>query len=173
MIRLPLILTGFLLASPVLAQTGGRDWSPDERTIIGDFTTVTSVAAAQDRVYVTSSSGLLIWNPQFRRWEGPLAPPDPGMLERVYTSMVDPLDNSLWLARADGWVHFDPAIRLWDRGILPQGVQEIAFDLNAPVTGIFLRSGGSWYVIPRGGNTAIPASAPARPLRPRCPRSRR
>jgi ligand-binding sensor domain-containing protein len=166
MVRFPVIVLGVLLASPASAQTRGRDWSPTDRTVIGDFTRITSVAAAQDKVYVTSPSGLLIWNPQFRNWGGPIVPPEPGMLDRVFTSLVDPLDNSLWLARLDGWVHYDPAIQLWERGSLPQAVQEIAFDLNAPVSGLFLRSGNEWYVVPRGGNAALPAPPPARPLRP-------
>jgi ligand-binding sensor domain-containing protein len=162
--RLTVLL--LLLSNSAWGQSRGRDWRPEDRVIVGDFTRITSVATAQDRVYTTSPSALLIWNPQFRRWEGPVSPPDPGMLDRVFTSLVDPLDNSLWLARTDGWVHYDPAIQLWDAGALPEGVQEIAFDLNAPVAGLHLRSGGSWYVVPRGGIAAIPGSAPARPLRP-------
>lgn len=166
MVRTCLVLLVLLLPSPLTGQVHGRDWSPEDRTIIGDFTRITSVATAQDRVYVTSPTSLLIWNPQFRRWDGPVTPPDGRVLERVVAAMVDPLDNSLWLVRVDGWVHYDPAIRLWDHGLLPQGVQEVAFDLNAPVDGLHLRSGGNWYVIPRGGNAPIPGSAPARPLRP-------
>jgi hypothetical protein len=167
MIRRSLVLTlSLLVANSASGQTGGRDWSPNDRVIVGDFTRVTSVAASQERVFATSPSALLIWNPQFRRWEGAIAPPDPHLLERVFTSMVDPLDNSLWLGRADGWVHYDPTIQLWDHGVVAEGVQEIAFDLNDPVGGLHLRSGGSWYVVPRGGIAAIPGSAPGRPLRP-------
>jgi ligand-binding sensor domain-containing protein len=161
-----LVLLLLLLSSSAIGQVRGRDWSPEDRVIVGDFTRITSVATSQDRVFATSPSALLIWNPQFRQWEGPISPPDPALLERVFTSLVDPLDNSLWLARVDGWVHYDPNIQLWDHGILPEGVQEMAFDLNAPVAGLHLRSGGNWYVIPRGGISAIPGSAPVRPLRP-------
>jgi hypothetical protein len=149
-----------------LAAQAAADWSTNDRVVIGDFTKITSVASAQDRVYVTSPLSLLIWNPQFRHWDLPITPPDPTTLDRVFVSLVDPLDNSLWLGRVDGWVHYDPSIQLWDRGTVPGGVQEIAFDQNAPVSGLFLRSGNSWYIVPRGGNAAIPASAPARPLRP-------
>lgn len=145
----------------------GRDWSTRDRVVIGDFTRITSVAAAQDRVFATSPDALLIWNPQFRQWEGSVTPPDAGLLGRVFAALIDPLDNSLWLARIDGWVHFQPAIRLWDQGLVPGGVQEIAFDLDNPVAGLYLRSGGSWYVVPRGGGTVMPAGGPpAHPLRP-------
>ncbi len=166
MIRATLLLLTALASGTALAQSRGRDWAPEDRTVIGDFTRVSAVAAAQDRVYAVSPSGLLIWNPQFRRWSGPVTPPEPGTLDRVFAAMVDPLDNSLWLARVDGWVHYDPNIRLWDQGRVPQGVQEIAFDLNAPADGLYLRSGGSWYLVPRGGLAALPGNAPVRPLRP-------
>lgn len=159
-------LLGILLALPAPVAAQGRDWSPRDRTIIGDFTRITSVAAAQDRIFVTSPTSLLIWNPQFRQWDGPITPPDPTTLDRVFNALVDPLDNSLWLARIDGWAHYNPNIQLWDRGTVPGGVQEIAFDLDSPVSGLFLRSGSSWMMVPRGGNVAVPSNAPARPLRP-------
>ncbi|MEO8201415.1 MAG: hypothetical protein ABI679_12890 [Gemmatimonadota bacterium] len=159
-------LLGITLAFPVTIEAQGRDWSPRDRTIIGDFTRITSVAAAQDRIFVTSPTSLLIWNPQFRQWEGPITPPDPTTLDRVFNALVDPLDNSLWLARIDGWAHYDPNIQLWDRGTVAGGVQEIAFDLDSPMSGLFLRSGNSWLTVPRGGNLAVPSSGPARPLRP-------
>src|SRR6185437_13817524 len=85
-----------------------RDWLLADRTLIGDFSHITSVAAASDRVFVTSRSALLIWRPQFQRWEGPFQTPDPAALSRVFASVLDPLDNSLWLARSDGWVHYQP-----------------------------------------------------------------
>jgi hypothetical protein len=155
-----------LVTMPALGQVPSRDWSPEDRVIVGDFTRITSVAASSERVFATTPTALLIWNPQFRRWEGPVSPPDPRLLERVFTSLVDPLDNSLWLARADGWVHYDPNIDLWEHGTLAEGVQDVAFDLDAPVQGLHLRGGGSWYVVPRGAIAALPGSAPSRPLRP-------
>lgn len=159
-----LLILSLVTSARVEAQ--GRDWSPRDRTVIGDFTRITSVAAAQDRVFVTSPTSLLIWNPQFRQWGEPITPPDPTTLDRVFNSLVDPLDNSLWLARIDGWAHYDPNIQLWDRGTIPGGVQEIAFDLDSPVSGLFVRSGGTWMMVPRGGNVAVPSNGPARPLRP-------
>jgi hypothetical protein len=66
----------------------------------------------------------------------------------------------------DGWVHFQPAIQLWDRGLVPGGVQEIAFDMDQPIAGLFIRSGGSWLLVPRGGATAVPSQPPSHPIRP-------
>ena len=136
------LLPGLLLASlalPAQAQSPSRDWRPEDRTVIGDFTRITSVAAAIDRVYASSPSAVLVWNPQFHQWQGPYDPPDPAMLAQVTSSLIDPLDNSLWLARPDGWVHFQPELQLWDQGVVPGGVLAIAFDGNDPTPGLYIR----------------------------------
>jgi hypothetical protein len=148
------------------AQSPSRDWRPEDRTVIGDFSWITSVATAIDRVYVSSTSAVLIWNPQFRQWQGPYDPPDPAILARVFGSLVDPLDNSLWLARPNGWIHFQPELQLWDQGPVPDGIQTIAFDGNDPTPGLFLRTARGWQLLPRGGLTPTVGRAPARPVTP-------
>ena len=164
--RLLVAVAVALAGPPLRAQSPSRDWRPEDRAVIGDFSHITAVAAAIDRIYVTSTSSALIWNPQFRQWKGPYTPPDPGMLGRVFGGLVDPLDNSLWLARPDGWVHFQPELELWDHGVIPQGVQGIAFDGDDPTPGLYIRSPGGWQLLPRGGFMATPAHAPARPTTP-------
>ncbi|HEX6105482.1 MAG TPA: hypothetical protein VFZ26_07865 [Gemmatimonadales bacterium] len=154
-----------LTSHPVLAQTS-RDWRPSERTVIGDFTRITSIASALDRLYVTSPTSLLIWHPQFRRWDGPFTPPDPAMLANVFAALVDPLDQSLWLARPDGWVHYQPELDLWDQGRVAEGVVTIALDQNDPVSGLYLRTRRGWYLLPRGGMVPTPSRPPGRPLGP-------
>jgi hypothetical protein len=134
--------------------------------VIGDFTHITSVATAIDRVYVSSPTAVLIWNPQFHQWQGPYDPPDPSLLTRVFAALVDPLDNSLWLARPDGWIHFQPELQLWDHGVVPEGVQTLAFDANDPTPGLFLRTRRGWELLPRGGLVPSPGRAPARPVTP-------
>lgn len=155
----------FGLAHSVAGQTPSRDWPPADRTVIGDFTRITTVASALDRVYVTSPTSLLIWHPQLQQWEGPFDPPDLGLLNRVFASLVDPLDNSLWLARPDGWVHFQPELQVWDRG-LASGIVAIAFDSADPVAGLYLRTRSEWLLVPHGGIAASPSRAPARPATP-------
>ena len=55
-----------ILTAPVAtAQSPSRDWRPEDRTVIGDFSRITSIATSIDRVYVTSPTSLVIWHPQF------------------------------------------------------------------------------------------------------------
>jgi hypothetical protein len=162
---LALALTGSLAAA-LPAQSRSRDWRPEDRTVIGDFTRITSIATSIDRVYATSTTAVIIWNPQFRQWQGPYDAPDPSLLSRVFGALTDPLDNSLWLARPDGWIHFQPELQLWDQGQVPEGVQTIAFDGNDPTPGLFLRTARGWQLLPRGALTPVPGRAPARPVSP-------
>lgn len=154
------------LASPVAAQSFTRDWRPEERTVIGDFSRVTAIATSSERVYIVSPSAVLVWNPQFRRWEGSFDPPQPSLLTNVFTGLADPLDNSLWLARQNGWVHYQPDIQLWDQGLVPDGVQSIAFDQDNPGAGLYFRTRREWQLLPRGGAVPLPSSGPVRPLAP-------
>lgn len=164
----PLLLSLALAGSalPAHAQSPSRDWRPEDRTVIGDFSRITAVAAALDRVYASSPTAVLIWNPQFRQWQGPYDPPDPTLLERINSSLVDPLDNSLWLAGSDGWVHFQPELQIWDHGSVPGGVLAIAFDGNDPTPGLYFRTRQGWLLLPRGGIVPTPGRAPARPTTP-------
>ena len=148
------------------AQSFTRDWRPEDRAIIGDYRTVLALATSIDRVFIVSASGILIWNPQFHRWEGVVDPPEPGLLARVFTGLADPLDNSLWLARSDGWIHFQPDIQLWDQGSVPEGVQTIAFDQDDPAAGLYFRTRQGWSLLPRGGTMPTPTNPPARPVTP-------
>jgi hypothetical protein len=163
------LLVGLALSLAVSsggAQSATRDWRPADRAVIGDFTRVTSIATSIDRVYLSSNTSVLIWRPQLRQWEGPFDPPTPAFLAGVFAALSDPLDHSLWLARNDGWVHFQPEIQLWDQGAVPDGIVTIAFDQADPVAGLYLRTRAGWELLPRGGFAPTPARAPARPLAP-------
>jgi hypothetical protein len=164
----PFLCALALVALPLAlrAQAPSRDWRPEDRTVIGDFTRITAIAAAIDRVYVSSTDAVLIWNPQFHQWQGPYDPPDPAMLARVFGALVDPLDNSVWLGRPEGWIHFQPELNLWDRGAVPDGIVTIAFDAVDPTPGLYLRTARGWLLLPRGGLTPSPGRAPARPVTP-------
>jgi hypothetical protein len=161
-----LLALPILAALPIRAQSPSRDWRPEDRTVIGDFSRITAVAAAIDRVYAASPFQVVIWNPQFHQWQGPYNPPDPQLLLRVTSALVDPLDNSLWLAGADRWIHFQPELEVWDQGIVPGGLQTIAFDGNDPTSGLFLRTRQGWLVLPRGAIAPAPTRGPVRPVSP-------
>jgi hypothetical protein len=141
-----------------------RQWSPDDRAIIGDFSRITAVAASRDRVFAVTPAAVLEWDPQGRRWRGPWQPGDPILLRDVTAAIADPLDGGLWLIRRGGWLRFDPGIQLWEQGTVPGGVIDAALDETAPISGLFLRTQGGWYTAQRGG-IAMPGPPPTRPIR--------
>lgn len=157
-------LTPLLLAAgPMQAQS--RSFSTDDRIVLTDFTRISAVAASRDRVFAVTADALVAYDAVGRRWEGPFSPPRPGALRGVFAALADPLDGGVWLARADGYLHFDPGIQLWDEGQLPGRITDIALDEFAPGSGLFLRTTSGWYNAGRGG-AAFPGSAPQRPVRP-------
>lgn len=164
--RTLLAALALLLPAPLAAQAPSRDWRPADRTVIGDFSRITSLASALDRLYLTSPSALLIYHSQFQTWEGPFDPPNRSTLASVFGALVDPLDHSVWLARPDGWVHYQPELQLWDQGSIPEGVITIAFDQSDPVAGLYVRTRAGWLLLPRGSMVATPSRAPAQPETP-------
>ena len=102
------------------AQSPSRDWRPEDRTVIGDFSRITAVAAALDRVYVSLADRGADLESAVPPVGGSLrSARSAALLARVFAALVDPLDNSLWLARPDGWMHFQPELQLWDQGAVP------------------------------------------------------
>lgn len=160
------LLISAAAATTSAAQAPSRDWRPEDRTVIGDFSRISSIATSIERVYVTSPTSVVIWHPQFQTWAGPFEPTTPDALAGVFAALIDPLDQSLWLARSSGWVHYQPELRIWDAGTVPGGVVTIAFDENDPVGGLYVRTRGGWFLLPRGGMVAIPGRPPARPITP-------
>jgi hypothetical protein len=156
-----------LAAVPVaLAQSPSRDWRPEDRTVIGDFSRITSVASSMERVYVTSPTALVIRQPQFRTWSGPFQPPRRDLLAGVFAALVDPLDQSVWFARSNGWVHYQPELEVWDEGTVSGAVVTIAFDEADPVGGLYIRTRSGWFVLPRGALVPAPGGPPSRPISP-------
>jgi len=155
-----------LLPATAAAQRATRDWPAEDRAVIGDFSVVTTVAATFDRVFATSRSMLVIWRPLEQRWEGPFEPGDPGALERVFLAAADPLDQSLWMVRPDGWLRYQPDMRVWQRGMIPGRVNALVFDETDPGGGPFIGSSAGWYRVPPGGFAAVPSPPPRRPQAP-------
>lgn len=166
LMRFAIVLVLLATACAAAAQSPSRDWRPEDRTVIGNFSRITSIASSMERVYVTSPTSLVIRHPQFQTWSGPFEPPRREALAGVFAALVDPLDQSLWLARSDGWVHYQPELQIWDEGRVPEAVVTIAFDEADPVGGLYLRTRRGWYVLQRGGLVPTPGRAPTRPIRP-------
>ncbi|HKV74031.1 MAG TPA: hypothetical protein VJN95_05905 [Gemmatimonadales bacterium] len=153
-----------LVAVPARAQR--TDWPLADRTVIGDGSVVLAVAAAIDRVMVCTPTGVLLLDPISRHWTGPFLPPDAGQLASARAGLLDPLDQSLWVQLGGGWLHFEPTIELWESGVAPGPVSQIAFDGDNSSAGLFLLVGASWYLVPRGSGFPVPSSAPKHPIRP-------
>ena len=160
------LLASAALAGTAAAQSPSRDWRPEDRTVIGDFSRIAAIASSIERVFVVSPSSVVIWQPQFRTWSGPFEPPDRDLLGRVFAALIDPMDQSLWLASSSGWVHYQPELQIWDQGRVPDAVVAIAFDESDPFNGLHIRTRGGWLTLPRGGLVPMPGRAPARPIRP-------
>lgn len=88
---------------------------PEDRVVLGDFSRVMAIGAGLDRVYIVYPEALGIWRPLEQRWEVPRRPVSRTSLRRVTTAAVDPLDQSLWLSGADGWIHYQLEADLWSR----------------------------------------------------------
>lgn len=160
-----LLLVAAVAAAPLGAQRFSRDWPPSDRAVLPDGSTITAVATTFDRVFVTTPSAAAIWRPLDRRWEGPFDPPRPGMLAGAFRALVDPLDQSLWLARPDGWVNLQPDAALWREGRVAGLVRDAAFDADDPGGGFFLQTSTGWQRVPPGGISAVPSPPPRRPVR--------
>jgi hypothetical protein len=149
MLRLAALLALAACAAGTPAPPGAPlvrgGFRPEDRVVLGDFSTVQAVAASFDRVYVAYPSAVAIWEPLRRQWQVPRTTPTPNALARVQFAIVDPLDHSLWLAGDEGLVHFDPVMDRWERLPVPGRVAALAVDAAAPATGIWFRAGGGWF----------------------------
>jgi ligand-binding sensor domain-containing protein len=166
LMRFAIAVLLLVTAPAAAAQSPSRDWRPEDRTVIGDFSRITSIATSMERVYVTSPASLVIRHPQFQTWSGPFQPPRRDALVGVFAALVDPLDQSVWFARADGWLHYQPELQIWDEGRVPESVVTIAFDESDPVGGLYVRTRRGWYVLQRGATVPTPGRPPTRPISP-------
>ncbi|MES2303869.1 MAG: hypothetical protein V4558_00065 [Gemmatimonadota bacterium] len=137
-----------------------RPIRPEDRVLLGDFSRVNAVAAVFDRVYVAYPTSLGIYRSLTHRWEVPRAPAEPRLLNAVFAAIVDGVDQSVWLAIPDGWLHYRAEMDLWERGSIPGRVQNVAIDAADPTRGVWFQSATGWYLQPRGGGVAMAASPP-------------
>ncbi len=131
----------------------------EDNVLLGNFSTVQAVASSYDRMYVVYPSAVGIRDPLAGRWLTPHRAPGYAALRGVFTALVDPLDRTLWLADQRQVIHFDPMMQRWDATQVPGGVRELAMDIAAPGTGVWVSTAAGWMAVPRVG----PARAAAPP----------
>lgn len=161
--RSPALAAAALLATAA-SLSAQRLWQPEDRLILRDYTRVLAVAAGLDRAYAVTPDAVLLLDPRARLWAGVAEAPEPGALRAVGLALVDPLDNALWLASRNEWFRYQPDLRLWDRGLTPAPVTQIAFDRADPTGSLYLRTRAGWAVVPRIGGAALPGQAPSQPV---------
>ena len=150
-----IVLVG--VAHPAFAQRGSRHWQPNERVIISDFGTVQAVAATDVVVYVVTTGGIGVYDRRFNRWEPPVTPLDGFGNFRARSALVDPIDESLWIAADVGLVHYQPRLQTFETIHVPGGAREIVIDENDAFAGFYVRALRSWEFLPRGGAVTRPA----------------
>ncbi|MEO6068633.1 MAG: hypothetical protein ABJB33_01370 [Gemmatimonadota bacterium] len=121
-----------------------------------------AVASSFERLYVVSAGQVLVRDQVRREWQGPFDAPGQGALEQARGSLVDPLDQSLWIVTGSGWLRYDPVLDLWDQGSAGGAVLVAAVDRSRPADGLYLRTPSGWVVATRGMGIAIPATEPPR-----------
>ncbi len=158
MMRAGVLVVAFAaVAQAATAQRGSRLWQPDERVVITDFSTVEAVAATDVVLYVVTPRGIGMYDRRFNRWEPPVTRLDGYPLVRAFAALVDPIDESLWIAADVGLIHYQPRLRLLETIPVAGGVREIAVDERDVFAGFYLRAGRTWEFLPRGGIVTRPA----------------
>ncbi|MFI5235191.1 MAG: hypothetical protein ACHQXA_05715 [Gemmatimonadales bacterium] len=160
-----MILAIFCVAVP-LRLSAQSQWRPEDRTIVGSFNRITAVATSFTVVYVASDAAVVTWDPLGHRWGLPVAADVPGGLADVTAGLIDPLDQTLWLAERAGWIHYEPMLRRWSQGRTASPVVQIAFDQSDPARGLYLRTAAGWQLVSRGALMAEPSAPPQHPIIP-------
>jgi ligand-binding sensor domain-containing protein len=142
------VVTG--CGSGVMAAGGaGRgvavaDVRPDDRVWLAEMTTVQAIASSFERAYVVYPSAVGVWQSRERRWDPPLDAPAPDALRTVFTAIIAPLDQSLWVAAPDALWHLDPLSERWDRFRVPGRIRRLALSPATPI-GVWVESTAGWY----------------------------
>lgn len=160
------------LLAGVTPSLAAQRWRLEDRTLFTDFSVVTAVAASPYTVYGATLRGLIVYDRAARVWRSPVTWLDGYPPGRVWAALADPVNDAVWLGTTDGWVRFDPNLRMWERGFVPGGVRDLMLDADDLASGVFLRGPNGWAFLPRGAAVPIPNRAlppPDRQIRPLTP----
>jgi hypothetical protein len=140
-----------LAVASLSAQTGSRLWTPEERTLITDFSVVDAVAADENMLYVVSRAGIGVYDRRSMQWQHPVTVLDGYVPQPAAAALIDPSDGSLWIATASAVVHYSPRMRLLETVPVAGGVSQLVIDRSDPFAGVYVRGRSGWMFLPRGG----------------------
>ena len=154
-----LALAGLLSAYPAIrpsAQT--RNWRPEDRALVTDFSVIDAVAASPWVVFAASRHGLLVYDRRVSAWRLPVTTLDGYPTARVRLALADPVGNAVWLGTDAGWARYDVDQQHWDSGPATGGISGLMLDARDPASGVFVRDQTGWRFLPRGALLAIPGT---------------
>jgi ligand-binding sensor domain-containing protein len=135
-----------------------RNWRPEDRVLISDFSVVDAVAASPWVVFAATRHGLLIYDRRTHAWQSPVTELDGYPAGRVRIALADPVGNAVWLGTDAGWARYDADQHHWDTGPATGAVSGLMLDARDPASGVFVRDQTGWRFLPRGALLAIPGT---------------
>jgi hypothetical protein len=148
-------IAGTAAATPLSAQA---PWDPEDRAYLTDLTRVTAIAVTHQVLYAATPHGLAVYDRPFARWRETLPWPDGPGTPFVTAAVADPSDDAVYLAGQSRWLLWRAFGRVWEAGVLPGQADLVVLDARDPGRGAYYRVGGRWYLVPRTGGAAFPAT---------------
>jgi ligand-binding sensor domain-containing protein len=158
---------------PAGGAVQSRLWSPEDRALVSDFSTVQAVAASPFTVFAATTHGLTIYDRPAGRWRLPVTALDGYPAARVRIALADGVGDAVWLGTDQGWARYDATVRAWEQGAVPGGVGNLMLDARDPASGVFVQGAFGWGFLPRGALFPVsnrplpPPGARVQPLEPR------
>ncbi len=149
---------GWCLWLPTVLAAQSRNWRPEDRILITDFSVVDAVAASPWVIFAATRHGLLIYDRRVHAWQSPVTTLEGFPAARVRIALADPVGSSVWLGTDEGWARYDADQHHWDMGPATGGVAGLMLDARDPVSGIFVRDQSGWRFLPRGALLPIPGT---------------